>query len=311
MPWGKPVENMKTKRGNVHLNHLDKAGMKRITIRIDEIATDEHQREVNESHVKKLMKQIKRIGLVDPIRVRNVDGRHFLVEGGHRLEAHKRLGAKEIRAFLFEGTKFEELLVQWTADDNLKHTAMHRAERLVRLVHEWIVEHKEDDPEPRKQGRPKGDIAKAARSLPLGGSPAGRLKRVQRAFKIAELPDDVKARAVELGLDANQAALESAAHEESKGAMLAQLEKRARLLKGQKAQREKFKKKLNDRRALREKKGLEDYNDEDIFEALKLACSKRFRDLWAKADAAVRERFLSQVLKWKGVDPSATDDWDC
>jgi ParB-like nuclease family protein len=256
-----------------------------------------------------LMRQIKVLGQITPIIVSKKGKKYVCHDGHHRIEAHVRVGRSKIKAFLFQGTKLQLMLAQLATDDNLKHSYVYRSELLKKVVEQWKSE-RADEPGPKKAGRPEGDIARAACSLPLGGTKTGRIKRIQRAYKIAELPDEVKILAQQLGLDRNQAALEKVAAENTPEAQLARLEERAKLLRRQKLERKKIAN-TTAKHAVLKNENFDDNNSEAVFEALKSACTKAFRELWNKAEFEVRKRFLSEVLKWKGAHQDDNEDWDC
>lgn len=69
---------------------------------LDKVARTSFQRDVSESHVDKLVEAMKRTGAyLDPvIAVRDADGSYRSPNGGHRLAALTRLGAKSVTALV-------------------------------------------------------------------------------------------------------------------------------------------------------------------------------------------------------------------
>lgn len=67
---------------------------------IDHIHIRPDARTLDEATVLGLSESIANVGLINAIRVRPVDDQWELIAGGHRLEAHKRLGLFEIEAVI-------------------------------------------------------------------------------------------------------------------------------------------------------------------------------------------------------------------
>jgi hypothetical protein len=130
-----------------------KAGsnLEEIFVLISKVRLESTQRKLDEEHIGKLMRQIGRLGLVAPIMVRKTKGGYVCIEGAHRLEACRRLGERRIKARIFSGPKLQRLLLQWVADDGLRHTALERAERLARIV-DVCVKQSSDDVSTRTRG---------------------------------------------------------------------------------------------------------------------------------------------------------------
>lgn len=98
--------------------------------KISEIIVDEGRRPIDEKSVSQLMDSIRTIGLLNPITTTK-DG--HLIAGGHRLEAAKRLGWKEIECNVMEIFGLQAELAE--IDENLvRHNLNHveEGEQLLR-----------------------------------------------------------------------------------------------------------------------------------------------------------------------------------
>ncbi len=74
--------------------------LKLVVFDVDEVEVPPFQRDVSEGLKKHLELAIEKLGFVTPIVVCPHDGRYYVVDGRHRLEALKDLGAKEVLAIL-------------------------------------------------------------------------------------------------------------------------------------------------------------------------------------------------------------------
>lgn len=176
-------------------------------------------RELREEQVSSLMQSIAKIGLKTPITVRQPPGDDdvYLVAGGHRLEACKRLGMEQVEAFVVEDDD-EEAARMWEIAENLHRaelTALERDEH----VSEWIklsdkkaaelvslqVATKLSTRGRDNEGRPESGVRAASRELGIESTDA------HRAVKVASLSEEAKVAAKEAGLDDNRSALLEAA----------------------------------------------------------------------------------------------------
>lgn len=181
-------------------------------------------RELREEQVSSLMQSIAKIGLKTPITVRQPHGDDdvYLVAGGHRLEACKRLGMEQIEAFVVESDD-EDAARMWEIAENLHRaelTALERDEH----VSEWIrlaekkaceVQSLQDATNETKRSdgrghRKESGVRAASRELGIESTDA------HRAVKVASLSDDAKEAAKETGLDDNRSALLEAAKADPK-----------------------------------------------------------------------------------------------
>lgn len=63
----------------------------------------------SEKNIQNIMSAIKRKETIDPIHVRRQSGGNYQVlDGHHRVEAHKRLGSKHINAYVIRSNKVKE-----------------------------------------------------------------------------------------------------------------------------------------------------------------------------------------------------------
>ncbi len=68
---------------------------------VDKVEATPYQRDISETHVKRLASAIERVGrYVDPIVAVRHDGRYWTPNGGHRLSAARQLGARSIMALV-------------------------------------------------------------------------------------------------------------------------------------------------------------------------------------------------------------------
>lgn len=65
---------------------------------------------VEDGSLDELMKSIKSVGLLQPIRVRSKNGKFVLITGLRRLKAFEKLGRKKIRAEIDEGEEVSDLV---------------------------------------------------------------------------------------------------------------------------------------------------------------------------------------------------------
>jgi ParB family chromosome partitioning protein len=169
-----------------------------------------NRRAIDPAVVKELAESIAKIGMRQPITVRQDGGDDYtLVAGGHRLEAVRTRGTK-IQAVVMTGSEADARL--WELSENLHRSDLTVLERS-KQVAEW-AELSADKPGQvvqvsAKGGRGiEGGASKAARELPVSGAtPEAKRKTVARAIKIAGISPEAEAAVVAAGLDDNQAAL--------------------------------------------------------------------------------------------------------
>lgn len=66
--------------------------------------------EIDQHRIDEMAQSIKSVGLLQPIRVRSVDGKYLLINGMRRLKAFQQLGRKTIRAEIDEGEEVSEIV---------------------------------------------------------------------------------------------------------------------------------------------------------------------------------------------------------
>ena len=208
----------------------------RTRIPLEQIDFPESSRPYNGSAIIELKDSIKAIGLQSLPTVVKRGDRYQLVSGRHRIEALRLLDVDPVPVRIIDLNDIEARL--WTISENLHRcelTVMQRAEQVTeyaRLVQERLSAPKPSadngalvdayqklaaaTPEPRNQkpaqvahvlggrGHEGGDSL-AARDLGIGRD------ELRRAKAVAALPVEVKDKAIEMGLDDNQAALLEAA----------------------------------------------------------------------------------------------------
>lgn len=92
-------------------------------IDIDAIKVTDRLRPFSETSIESLMHSIEEIGLQAEIHVRKIrhrENRLFLIAGGHRIEAFRRLGRQKIACKVWDCTDDHAKLAE--IDDNLAHT---------------------------------------------------------------------------------------------------------------------------------------------------------------------------------------------
>jgi ParB-like chromosome segregation protein Spo0J len=191
----------------------------------DEIDFPATSRAYNATDVSALANSIRAIGLISPLTVVERDCRYLLVAGRHRLEALRVIGEERVPVRVVEMDDIEARLA--TISENLHRTelsALARAEQ----IDEWrkLTAIRVAQAGPPSAGMPKqqpseAGIRKTAAELGIAR------QEVQRSQSIATLPDEVKAKAVDLGLDRNQSALLQAAKASTSRAQVEALERRA------------------------------------------------------------------------------------
>lgn len=108
-------------------------------IRLAEINADRRLRPVSEAGVETILASVAEIGRIkDPIHLRRSKRGLTLLAGAHRLEAHRRLGAEEVDAWVWSGiTDDHALLIE--IDDNLAGAEMNALDTAVFLATRKVV----------------------------------------------------------------------------------------------------------------------------------------------------------------------------
>jgi DNA modification methylase len=104
--------------------------MNRTQIELSKITVQDRQRDYNEANVVSLMDSIKALGLIQPIVI-NQDNR--LIAGGHRLEAHRRLGLTHIDV-VYKETLSEGDLQELELTENLRRADLTWQERTLAVA---------------------------------------------------------------------------------------------------------------------------------------------------------------------------------
>ncbi len=107
---------------------------------VDRVQPTPYQRDVSDNHVKRLMNAIEKIGsFLDPILViPSADG-YWTPNGGHRLQAMRKLGAKSITALLIPEAEvaFKILALNTEKAHNLREKSL----EVVRMYRALAAEH--------------------------------------------------------------------------------------------------------------------------------------------------------------------------
>jgi ParB family transcriptional regulator, chromosome partitioning protein len=232
----------------------------------DQIDFPENARPTNATDVTALAASIRAIGLQVPLTVIERGCRYLLIAGRHRLEALRVIGEARVPVRVVDFDDVEARL--WTISENLHRTeltTLQRAEQVAEFAkltkermeaQKQAVDRRPARPDPVEQyskmggkmpqpeqggvsaqvaqkmrrGRPEGGDSLAARELGI------TREEVRRAETIAALPNEVKARAVDLGFDDNQSALLEAAKAPTPEAQVEALERRTERAPGRLAQ---------------------------------------------------------------------------
>jgi ParB-like chromosome segregation protein Spo0J len=200
-----------------------RAATKGALVPIAEIDFPTNARPTHADKVGELVKSIRLIGLQSMPTVVERDGRYMLVAGRHRVEAMRVIGKDPIPVRIADFDDIEAQL--WRISENLHRnelSALERAEQIAEFAR--LSQEKADaaraEPQAAQVAHPEGSAGKveadARRYEQRGDSLAARdlgitRDEVRRARTIATLPDEVKAKAADLGLDRNQSALLDAA----------------------------------------------------------------------------------------------------
>jgi hypothetical protein len=198
----------------------DTRAAKDIWLPLDQIDLSRKGRSFSATDVAALAESIKTIGLQSPLTIIERYGVYLLVAGRHRLEALRLLGEESAPCRIVDFNDVEARL--WAISENL-----HRAELNVLARSEQIAEFAELT-KCVQLAHPSGgvqphDTGKSAAARDLGIT----REKVRRAQAIASLPKEVKAKAVDLGMADNQAALLEAAKAPTPKAQVETLERRA------------------------------------------------------------------------------------
>jgi len=94
-----------------------------VEIAINEIVIDKDRRPLNTRKVAEIANSISKIGLLNPITIRQDDDSFKLVAGLHRLEACKALQWEAIPINFFEGDELDAELAE--IDENLKRNDLY------------------------------------------------------------------------------------------------------------------------------------------------------------------------------------------
>jgi hypothetical protein len=222
---------------------------KPIWLTFDQIDIADNSRAYNAADVGALIKSIRMIGLQIPLTVIERGGRYLLIAGRHRLEALRVISEERVPCRVVDFDDVEARL--WTISENLHRTELSALQRSEQ-IEEWrkLTAEKKGaqvgSPSGGKQEPPDREGVSAQLAPEPQGAQVGHPQRyeqrgdslvarelgitrqeVQRSQAIASLPDEVKAKAVALGLDDNKSALLRAAKAPTPRAQVETLERRA------------------------------------------------------------------------------------
>src|SRR5438874_7038861 len=192
---------------------------------INTIVIPEGRRHLQEDKVCELAAGMKKLGLLQAVTVRMLEGKPRLIDGLHRLNAARALRWLDIECEIIEADDRRARMVEIVANlHRAELMVLDRSEQITELV-SLAKEEEELSAQPAQKtgrGRPEGGQSAAAREMGVDRD------AVQRAQKIAALPPQAKKIARDLGLADNQSALLKAAKSEDKVSALQQYVKRRR-----------------------------------------------------------------------------------
>jgi len=89
---------------------VKKHPLKLALFNIDEVLSPPFQRDISESLKKHLEMAIEKLGFLTPIVVVPKDGKYYVIDGMHRLEAMRELGAREILGIVVDESLYHYIL---------------------------------------------------------------------------------------------------------------------------------------------------------------------------------------------------------
>src|SRR5262245_44919455 len=105
------------------------------SFRLDQIEISRLARSLNTERVEALMESIQRIGMLNPIAVRMLDGAPHLVYGRHRLAAAQSLGWVDIECYVLEADDRRARMAEIA--ENLHRAELSELERSEQIA-EWL-----------------------------------------------------------------------------------------------------------------------------------------------------------------------------
>lgn len=124
-----------------------------IRLPLTEIEVGDRLRAVREAQVANLISMAEDTGITTPIHVRRIGGKHYLIDGAHRLEASRRMGLADIACLVVECRQDEAKAME--ASNNLGAARMTPLQTAV-FVASWKRTYYELHPD-RKPGVFKGN----------------------------------------------------------------------------------------------------------------------------------------------------------
>lgn len=193
-------------------------------IPVEQIRRRPDARPRTEQALDALAESINRVGLISPIRVREIADGFEVTAGSHRLQALDLLGWGDIPCLIVnENDVAAEMAMIAENVHRAELPKLERDEQIARWI-ELCGERSGVDvsfqPETKPAGRPESGVRAAARELGINHVDA------HRAVKVAALSEEAKAVARQAGLDDNRSALLSAAKHATPEAQVKALEDR-------------------------------------------------------------------------------------
>lgn len=93
-------------------NKLKKYQKRIGTLKVKDLVVDDYQRQLRVSNVTKIVKNYNPVGF-GLLQVSHRDGRYFVFDGQHRLEAAKRLKMTTVECLVYEGMSYEDEANAW------------------------------------------------------------------------------------------------------------------------------------------------------------------------------------------------------
>jgi ParB family chromosome partitioning protein len=181
---------------------------------VEKVEPTPYQRDVSEAHVDRLVDAIQRAGVyLDPIIAVREDGKYWTPNGGHRLSALKRMGARSVVALVLPDPKAAFKILALNVEK--AHALRERALEVIRMVRElaklggresdYVAELEDPayitlgicyEERPRFAGSVYHSVLKRIEAFLDQPLEKALAERERRAKKVMELEDEV-ARAVE------------------------------------------------------------------------------------------------------------------
>lgn len=104
--------NQMRERKIMDVNKLNKYSKRIGTLKVKDLIIDNYQRQLRVSNVNKIVRNFNPVGF-GLLQVSHRDGKYFVFDGQHRLEAAKRLKMVTVECLVYEGMSYEDEANAW------------------------------------------------------------------------------------------------------------------------------------------------------------------------------------------------------